>query len=113
MIPVLLSFAAGTLLSAAFLGLIPEAAEERSSSSVGALALVAIVTFFVLEKWVLWRHCHDQERRIHTAAGYLILVGDGIHNVVDGLVLGAAFVADPWLGATVGSPCWPTKCRRK
>lgn len=101
-IPGLLAFASGTLLGAACLGLIPEAISTLSLNWVMRLVLAAIVAFFVLEKWVLWRHCHDPECSIHAAAGYLILIGDGIHNAVDGLVLGAAFAVDPLLGVTVG-----------
>jgi zinc and cadmium transporter len=51
---------------------------------------------------VLWRHCHDGGCSIPTSAGYLLLVGDALHNAVDGLALGAAFLADPWLGLAVG-----------
>lgn len=101
-IPVLLGFAAGTLLGAAFLALIPEAASVMPLRSASALALLGVIAFFLLEKSVLWRHCHDPECEQHKVAGYLILVGDGIHNAVDGLVLGAAFVADTALGVTVG-----------
>jgi zinc and cadmium transporter len=99
---ILVAFAAGTLLGAAFLGLMPEAVAERSPEAVGLLALAAVAAFFLLEKWVIWHHCHDEECDQHQVAGYLVLVGDGVHNVVDGVALGAAFVADPALGVTVG-----------
>jgi zinc and cadmium transporter len=98
----LLSFATGTLLGAALLGLLPEAVEGMSTSAAGGVVLLGIAVFFVLERWVLWRHCHDVDCTMHTSAGYLILVGDALHNVVDGLALGAAFLADPWLGVAVG-----------
>lgn len=102
MILILLGFAAGTLLGTAFMDLLPEAVEARPPGTVGGLALAAVIGFFVLENRVFWRHCHHAACEIHNVAGYLILIGDSVHNVVDGLVLGAAFVADPWLGATVG-----------
>ncbi len=101
-IPALLAFASGTLLGAAFLGLIPEAAKSLALRSVTSLVLVGVILFFLLEKWVLWRHCHDPDCPVHEVAGYLILIGDGIHNAVDGVMIGATFVADQGLGISVG-----------
>jgi zinc and cadmium transporter len=101
-IPTLLAFAAGTLLGVSLLRLVPEAAAYLPVTTVAGLALVAIVIFFLLEKWVLWRHCHDNACSPHSPAGFLMLVGDGVHNAVDGLVVGAAFLADPGLGLSVG-----------
>jgi zinc and cadmium transporter len=101
-IPTLLGFASGTLLGAAFLGLIPEAAAWLDLRQVTTLVLVAVILFFLLEKWVLWRHCHDPNCPVHSTAGYLVLIGDGVHNAGDGVMLGAAFVADPALGVSVG-----------
>jgi zinc and cadmium transporter len=101
-IPALLAFASGTLLGAACFGLIPEAATTLSLDWVMRMVLVAIVGFFLLEKWVLFRHCHGPSCPVHAVAGYLILIGDGIHNAVDGLMLGATFAADPHLGVSVG-----------
>jgi zinc and cadmium transporter len=106
LLPVLLAFAAGTLLGAALLDLLPEAAHELSPARVGSLMLAAVVAFFLLERWVRWWHVHTHEPKRHTgepsAAGYLILVGDGLHNLVDGLALGTAVAADPTLGVAVG-----------
>lgn len=99
---VLVAFAAGTLLGAAFLGLMPEAVEAIAPERVGLFALVAVAVFFLMEKWVIWHHCHDAECDHHQVAGYLVLAGDSLHNLVDGIALGAAFVADPALGVTVG-----------
>jgi zinc and cadmium transporter len=98
----LLAFAAVTLLGAAFLGLLPEATEEIQTESALALALMGILLFFLLEKSVLWRHCHDPECPIHATAGYLILIGDGVHNAVDGVIIGTAFVTDTNLGIMTG-----------
>ena len=101
-VPALLAFAVGTLLGAAFLGLLPEATEGIGPRSAMALALLGVLLFFFLEKTLLWRHCHDPACPTHAAAGYLILVGDGLHNLVDGLVIGAAFVVDLRLGVMTG-----------
>jgi zinc and cadmium transporter len=60
--------------------------------------LAGMVLFFVLEKLVLWRHCHDDECEVHGRAGPLILIGDGVHNFVDGVVIAAAFLASIQLG---------------
>jgi zinc and cadmium transporter len=101
LLPPLLAFAAGTLLGAALLGLLPEAAERLPLATAGWATLLAIVAFLLLERWVLWRHSHDVPPPGHAQpgpAGYLILVGDGVHNLVDGMLLGAALVAEPGLG---------------
>jgi zinc and cadmium transporter len=100
--PILLGFASGTLLGAARLGLVPEATAILSLTWVMRLVLLAILVFFVLEKWVLRRHCYDPTCPVHIVAGYLILIGDSIHNAVDGLMLGATFAADTSLGVTAG-----------
>ena len=57
-----------------------------------------MVLFFVLEKLVLWRHCHDSECEVHGRAAPLILIGDAFHNFVDGVVIAAAFVSSIPLG---------------
>ncbi len=104
----LVGFASGSLLGGAFFHLIPEAIEKvgkASSITVEniflALAL-GLLIFFVLEKF-LWRHCHEREKcPVHPFA-YLNLVGDGIHNFIDGIIIAASFMAsqDPSLGFIV------------
>jgi zinc and cadmium transporter len=99
----LVSFAVGVMLGAAFLDILPEAA--RSDVPIAhllATVLSGIVTFFLLEKLALWRHAHvalehDQHAHPHPA-GMMILVGDGLHNFVDGILIAAAFLADIKLG---------------
>lgn len=101
----LVSFAVGVMLGAAFLDILPEAA--RSNVPVPHLlstVLGGIITFFLLEKLALWRHAHvaledDQHAHPHPhPAGMMILVGDGLHNFVDGILIAAAFLTDIKLG---------------
>jgi len=92
----LVSFASGTLLGAAFLHLIPESLLSAQSETSLVAILVGILAFFLLEK-SLWRHCHERECPIHTFA-YLNLLGDGMHNFIDGVVIAASFIASVPLG---------------
>ena len=96
----LVSFASGTLLGGAFLHLIPEAlsseAPSAESESIFIVILTGILVFFLLEKF-LWRHCHERECPIHVFA-YLNLLGDGIHNFIDGFLIAAGFLISVPLG---------------
>lgn len=107
--PALVSFATGALLGAAFLGLIPHALEGGGADAphrVGLALLVGILLFFLLEKFVLWRHCHDDPCEMHSpspaardaASANLILAGDTFHNLLDGVLVAAAFMTNPQLG---------------
>ncbi len=99
LLPGLLAYATGTLLGAAFLGMLPSALGKASAPAVSATVLGGIVAFFLLEKLILWRHCHDGECEAHGhVGGRLILFGDAFHNFVDGVVIAAAFLASPALG---------------
>ena len=91
----LVSFASGSLLGGAFLHLIPEALFPYDES-VFIVILVGIIVFFLLEK-SLWKHCHKKECPIHPFA-YLNLVGDGIHNFIDGVIIAASFLVSIPLG---------------
>ena len=97
LIPCLISYASGTLLGTAFLGLIPHALANRPAS-VCPTVVGGIVLFFFLEKLLLWRHCHGEECEVHAAAGPLIIVGDAFHNLVDGLIISATFLTSVQLG---------------
>ncbi len=123
-LPHLVSFATGALLSAALLGLLPHAIESAgiaNTHQIGLTLLGGLLLFFVLEKMVLWRHCHqdvcevhvhpephdhahahqhghDHEQRRNAASATLILIGDGFHNVLDGVLIAAAFMTDVHLG---------------
>ncbi len=107
LLPHFVSFAIGALLGAAFLALLPHAmAGARDFHTLGLTVLLGVLAFFLLEKMVLWRHCHVDECEVHApateaghpAAGTLILIGDGIHNLVDGVLIAAAFMTDIHLG---------------
>ncbi len=97
-VPFLISYATGTLLGAAFIGMIPAALEKGEMRAILATVLAGMVLFFVLEKLVLWRHCHDAECEVHGQAAPLILIGDAFHNFVDGVVIAAAFLTSIPLG---------------
>ena len=98
LLPCLLSYATGTLLGAAFLGMIPHGLQQATPIAISATVLAGIVLFFTLEKLIIWRHCHDAECEVHSAAGPLILIGDAFHNFVDGFVIAAAFLTSVPLG---------------
>lgn len=94
----LVSYATGTLLGAAFLGLIPRALNRIPASSALSVVLGGIILFLILEKVVIWRHCHHESCDTHGTAGPLILIGDAFHNFVDGAVIAATFVTSIPLG---------------
>jgi len=108
-IPHLVSFAIGALLGAAFLALIPHSLSGENKLDVhhlGITILLGLLAFFVMEKLVIWRHCHsdhceahpDHLEHSHKTAGTLVLIGDGIHNFIDGVLIAAAFMTDIHLG---------------
>ena len=88
LIPSLISYATGTLLAAALLGMITQAISKSDTT----LVLVGIVLFFLLEKMVIWRHCHHRDCEVHGSAGPILLIGDAFHNFIDGLVIAASFL---------------------
>jgi len=93
---VLIAVAAGTMLGVAFLDLIPEAV-EKGGPNVFLYVLSGILAFFVLERFIFWHHCHDGKCDVH-AFSYLNLVGDGVHNFLDGMVIAAAYFVSIPLG---------------
>ena len=106
----LVSFAAGALLGAAFLELLPHAFESGvNAHTLFGTLLAGLLTFFLLEKFALWRHSHHHEHDGHGhehgfdaheagQSGMLILIGDSLHNFADGVLIAAAFMADTSLG---------------
>jgi zinc and cadmium transporter len=102
-VPWFVSYAVGTLLGAALLGLLPEALTVLEPSAAFGTLLGGILAFFLLEKVVLWRHCHvdlDEGCEIHPGTVALILIGDAVHTFVDGAVIAAATLVSLPLGAT-------------
>jgi len=106
-IPMLVSYAIGALLGAAFLEVIPEAFENGEPHTVAGSILGGILVFFLLEKLLLWRHSHDETETAqmagdaahdHGRSGALIVVGDTIHNFLDGILIAAAFLQGTQLG---------------
>jgi zinc and cadmium transporter len=96
LVPWLVSYAVGALLGVALIELLPQALAVLSARRVFATLLGGILTFFVLEKLALWRHCHTSECAVHGTSGPLVLLGDAAHNFMDGAVIGAAvFVSVP------------------
>lgn len=112
-LPGMVSFAIGALLGAAFLAVLPHALAApgvRDMHAITGTVLFGLLGFFLLEKLVLWRHCHTHECEVHgtddvshasasnASAGYLVLFGDAVHNFVDGVLIAAAFLTDIHLG---------------
>jgi zinc and cadmium transporter len=114
-VPMLVSYAIGALLGAAFLEVIPNAFAEDNASQAAMSILGGIFAFFVLEKLLLWRHCHTENCEVHDPHGApqapghdhghdhgrsatLIMVGDTVHNFVDGVLIAAAFLQSVEVG---------------
>jgi zinc and cadmium transporter len=108
-VPILISFAVGALLGAVFLEILPQAFSMSDSlEQMAGTILAGILLFFVLEKLVLWRHCHIEECEAHDPppqithdqgrSGMMIMIGDTFHNFVDGVLIAAAFLANHELG---------------
>jgi zinc and cadmium transporter len=93
----LISLSAGTLMGGAFLHLLPEASENLPSQALFSTVLFAFVFFFLVEKIFHWRHCHNGHCDTHSF-GVMNLIGDSVHNFIDGLIIAATFIADIRLG---------------
>jgi zinc and cadmium transporter len=112
LIPILVGLAAGALLGDAFVHLIPEALEEIGDEQLFAIAIVTgLAFFFILEKWLRWHHAHhgpEEEHEGHEKfemgahpnphLAPLVIIADGLHNLVDGALIAASFLVSPALG---------------
>lgn len=95
----LVSFAAGSLLGGAFFHMIPGALGEMGDVvSVLGLVLLGFAAFFVIEQFLHWHHCHRETAECREPLTYLILVGDGLHNLLGGVAVAGAFLVDIRLG---------------
>ena len=97
-VPWLLSYAVGTLLGVALLALVPEALDQLAPAAVLGALLAGILMRFVVEKLVLWRHCHTEDCDVHDASATLILIGGALHNLADGAVIAASVLISIPLG---------------
>jgi len=104
------SFAAGALLGASFFDLLPEAITEFPGrvTAIFTWLIIGFLLFFLIEKYLLWHHHghgHEGNEHPHLHQVYpgLIIIGDAIHNLIDGLVIGAAFLVNPALGVTTAT----------
>ena len=96
---ILVSLSAGALMGGAFLHLLPESIEESGDTNPFIFVLIGFILFFVIEKVLHWRHCHKGKCDIHTFH-YMNLIGDSIHNFIDGLIIAASFIVSTPLGLT-------------
>ena len=100
LVPCLISFAIGTLLAAALLGMIPKALSQSEPLLITSFILGGIILFFFLEKSIVWRHCHDEDCELHSATGPILIIGDAFHNFLDGVVIAASFLISFPIGIT-------------
>lgn len=106
---VLISLSAGALLGDVFFHLLPELTEETGglTTSQGTYILGGIILFFILEKFIIWHHCHgietpeDHKKGEHShshSIGYMNLIGDGLHNFIDGMIIAASYLINIPIG---------------
>jgi zinc and cadmium transporter len=100
LVPPLVSYAVGTLLGVALMALLPEALAKAPVTRVFGTLLVGILVFFVLEKALIWRHCHSEACEVHGSSGPIVLIGGSVHNFIDGAMIGASLMTSFSLGVS-------------
>lgn len=97
----LVAFSVGALLGDAFIHLLPEAVADAGGFNlkISTMLILGILLFFGLEKFLRWRHCHDEDCNEHPHhLGTMNLVGDAVHNFIDGVLIGASYLVSIPLG---------------
>jgi zinc and cadmium transporter len=87
----LVAFSAGALLSGAFFHMLAESLEKMSSVQAFVILFIGFCLFFIIERALHWHHCHEGSCKVHPVS-WLIILGDGIHNFIDGAVIAASFM---------------------
>lgn len=96
---ILVSFAVGAMFANVFLHLLPEVIDETPNvHGAMMLVLLGIVLSFVIEKFVHWHHCHNLDCAHANPVGTMVLIGDGIHNITDGILIATTYLVDVQLG---------------
>lgn len=93
----LLGLATGGLLGGAFIHLLPDALSQNPSTDIFIYVIVGILAFFSLEKFLCWHHCHKEKCDVHTFT-YMSLVGDAVHNFIDGMIIAVSYGSSISLG---------------
>lgn len=93
----LVSLSAGTMMGAVFFHLLPESHQYLEVNRLYATVLISFLSFFLIERFLYWRHCHQHDCEIHSF-GYMSLIGDGLHNFIDGIVIAGAYATDIRMG---------------
>ena len=94
---ILVAQAAGALMGGAFIHLLPEAVEQSNPGTCGFFVLLGFAIFFVIERILYWRHCHKGKCDVHTFT-YMNLIGDAIHNFIDGVIIAISFLVSTPFG---------------
>jgi len=93
----LVSLSAGTMMGAVFFHLLPESHQYLRENQLYPTVLISFLSFFLIEKTLHWQHCHKHDCEVHSF-GYMNLIGDGLHNFIDGIVIAGAYAADIRMG---------------